>query len=70
MVTLSALSPVRSNVTRPSFSGTASEETEVEVHVVLEGTGEVAHAEHDGVGRYLVDERDRVRFAALGSGKL
>ena len=42
-VTLSALSPARSNVTRPSFSGTASEETEVEVHV-LEGSTTVATA--------------------------
>ena len=68
VVTLSALSPARSNVTRPSFSGTASEETEVEVHVVLEGTGEVAHASTTASGGTW-STKGTALSAALGSGK-
>ncbi len=41
--------PARSNNTTPSFSGTASEDTEVEVHV-LQGTAEVASAKTTASG--------------------
>ena len=51
----------------PSFSGEASENTEVVVHVI-EGATEVASGENDGVGREMVDDR-RALSKELPSGK-
>ena len=45
-----------SNNTTPSFSGTASENTEVVVHV-FEGGDRSRERDNDGVRRHLVDHR-------------
>ena len=56
VVTIATAPPAPSNNTNPSFSGTASENTEVVVHV-FEGAHRSGDGENDRVGRQMVDER-------------